>query len=83
MNLFKNDYKHDYECQVKENAVKQEKIHNLNVKLENLDSKYKELQEELEKQHQANKILQAKIEQANKDYERLLEKVGKKNDKNR
>lgn len=83
MNLFKNDYKHDYECQVKENAVKQEKIHNLNVKLENLDSKYKELQEELEKQHQANKILQAKIEQANKDYEKLLEKVGKKNDKNR
>ena len=83
MNLFKNDYKHDYECQVKENAVKQEKIHNLNVKLETLDKKYKELQEELEKQHQANKILQAKIEQANKDYEKLLEKVGKKNDKNR
>ena len=39
--------------------------------------------ERIEKQHQANKILQAKIEQANKDYEKLLEKVGKKNDKNR
>ena len=83
MNLFKNDLKHDLECQIKENAVKQDKIHNLNVKVENLENKNKELQEELEKQHQANKILQAKIEQAQKDYDKLLEKVGKKNDKNR
>lgn len=78
MNLFKNDLKHDLECQIKENAVKQDKIHNLNIKLETLDNKYKELQEELEKQHQANKILQAKIEQAQQDYDKLLKKLGGK-----
>lgn len=78
MNLFKNDLKHDLECQIKENGIKQDKIHNLNIKLETLDSKYKELQQELEKQHQANKILQAKIEQAQLDYDKLLKKLGGK-----
>ena len=68
MKLFKNDLKHDYECQVKENAVKQDIIHNQKNKI-------RELQEELDKQHQANKILQAKIEQLTKDYEKLLEVV--------
>lgn len=74
MKLFRNDIKHDYECQVQENARKQEIIHNQKNII-------KDLEEQLEKQRQANKILQAKIEQLKNDFNKLLEVV--KNGKTR
>ena len=70
MNLFKNkDLKHDLECQIKENAKKQDEIHNLKVEINVLKAR-------IDNYKNNNNELSVMYKQLKEDYDKLLKAIG-------